>query len=135
MKDRFFNIDERIDRLFETYKEYSNLFVAFDFDHTVYDYDQVGDTYPKMEALIKRAAKYSTLILFTAREGEKLEFAVNYCIERGYAPDLVNENPILNTRKPYWNILLDDTSSLSESHEVLSKVLDKIDEYNKLNKS
>jgi hypothetical protein len=129
MKDRFFNMDVRVERLFKVYKEYNNLFVAFDFDHTVFDYDGVGDTYPKVEAIIKRAAKYSTLILFTARENEKLEFAVNYCIEHGFAPDLVNENPVLDTRKPYWNILLDDTAGLWESYQVLSKVLDKIDHY------
>jgi len=128
MEDRFFSIEERVNRLVQVYRQYNNLFVMFDFDHTVFDYDNIGDTFPKIEALIKRAKPYSTLILFTAREGENLKFAVNYCIEHGYAPALINENPIIPTRKPYANIFLDDTAGLKESYDVLTKVLDILEE-------
>ena len=37
--------------------------------------------------------------------------------------DFVNENPIMNTRKPYYNILLDDRAGLDSSVYMLRTLL------------
>lgn len=38
---------------------------------------------------------------------------IEYCKHFGIAVDYINENPeIMNTRKPYYNILLDDRAGL-----------------------
>ena len=66
----------------------------------------LGDTYPKVEELLRRAKELGhILILFTGNEGVALDKIKEYCKERGYEPDLINENPIMKTRKPYYNIL------------------------------
>jgi hypothetical protein len=136
MQDRYFNNQECIDRLFNDYKQHGNLFVAFDFDDTVFDFHNKGDYFSKMESLLRELYdRKFTLILFTGNEGDKLDAAVNYCVERGYKPTYVNENPIMATRKPYYNILFDDRSSLSEAYCIMNSVLNKIDLAEEFNKN
>jgi hypothetical protein len=94
------------------------LYVAFDFDNTVFDYHKVGDTFPLVENMLcylKTNPKFK-LILFTGNEGDKLNEIVEYCKARGYEPDYINESPVMNTRKPYYNILLDDRAGLVSSY-------------------
>jgi hypothetical protein len=130
MFDRYFNSEQCVDRLFNDYKQHGNLFVAFDFDDTVFDFHNKGDCFPKMESLLRELFdRKFTLILFTCNEDNNLDTAVKYCTERGYTPTYVNENPIMDTRKPYYNILFDDRSGLSEAYCNMYSVLNKIDTY------
>jgi len=120
MKDRYLNISENVKRLLKDYKEHSNIFVAFDFDNTVYDSHKIGDTFPKVENLLRELKqKDITLILFTGNEGTKLDTIIKYCKNNGYEPTFVNENPIMKTRKPYYNILLDDRAGLNDAYQTL----------------
>lgn len=132
VSDRYLNTSEAIKRLVGDYKLHKSLFVAFDFDDTLFDYHKRGDRFPKLEAIIKRAKSLNCkLILFTANEGEKLPIILKYLEERGIVPDFVNENPFMATRKPFYNILLDDRAGLSESYQILQTILDIVtDEYN-----
>ena len=128
MEDRYLNDEETYNRLMIEYKKYGSLFVAFDFDNTVFDYHKTGDIFPKLEELLIKCRRFNMkLILFTANEGEKLPEIIKYCKERGYEPDYVNESPISPTRKPYYNILLDDRAGLKSSYDVLSKLLFQIE--------
>lgn len=128
MEDRYLNDEETYNRLLIEYKKYNSLYVAFDFDNTVYDYHKTGDTFPKLEELLIKCRRFNmNLILFTANEGEKLPEIINYCKERGYEPDYINENPMFPTRKPYYNILLDDRAGLKSSYDTLSKLLFQIE--------
>lgn len=120
VKDRFLDQAECIKRLCNDYRVHSNLFVAFDFDNTVFDYHKIGDTFPKLEALLIRCKSIGLkLILFTGNEGVKLNSIVDYCRLHGYEPDFINENPIMKTRKPYYNILLDDRAGLNDAYQTL----------------
>ncbi len=124
MEDRYLNIGESISRLVTDYKKHGDLWIAFDFDNTVYDYFQIGDTYPKLENLLRYLKQQNfCLILFTGNEGEKLEKIVNYCKDHGYMPTHINENPFMATRKPYYNILLDDRAGLGEAYLILLQTL------------
>ena len=128
MEDRYINYSESLERLKTEYDKYKSLYIAFDFDNTVFDYHQVGDAYPMVEDLLTRCKQYGfQLILFTANEGEKLEEAILYCKERGYAPDYINESPIMETRKPFYNLLLDDRAGLGEAVKLLSDFFNSID--------
>lgn len=125
MEDRYLHIDQSIKRLKDEIYKYGSIFIAFDFDNTVFDYHNIGDTYPHLEKiLIKAKSQDHVLILFTGNEGAKLDEIIKYCTGHGYAPDLINENPIMKTRKPYYNILLDDRAGLNESYTILNTVLD-----------
>ena len=82
MKDRYFNSSESVHRLVKAFKEHRNLFIAFDFDNTVFDTHKLGDTFPKMESLLRFLKKEGfMLILFTGNEGNRLKEIVKYCIE------------------------------------------------------
>lgn len=127
--DRFLSSGECVSRLVENYREHKNLFIAFDFDNTVYDYHGVGDTFTKIEEILRHVKKMNmTLILFTANEGHRLDFIKQYCKERGYEPDYVNENPITKTTKPYYNILLDDRAGLKDAYQTLLLTLNTIED-------
>ncbi|MCM1230242.1 MAG: hypothetical protein NC489_08915 [Ruminococcus flavefaciens] len=70
--------------------------VAFDFDGTVAAdgaYPKCGPAiWPVINALVEKRAQGFKLILYTCREGEALENAVEFCIEHGIEPDAVNDN-------------------------------------------
>lgn len=125
MQDRYISDDQCISRLKEEYDRYGNLFIAFDFDNTVFDYHGKGDNYPVVEHLLVLCSSLNlTLILFTAKETkEELDACVSYCRSRGYSPKFINENPLMNTKKPYYNILLDDRAGLNSAVSVLREVL------------
>lgn len=120
VSDRYLSQFECVKRLVNDYKKHGNLFVAFDFDNTVFDYFGTGETYPKLESLLKfLKIEGFKLILFTGNEGEKLQEIVKYCKEHNYEPDFINESPVMKTRKPYYNILLDDRAGLNEAYQTL----------------
>jgi hypothetical protein len=129
MEDRYSCYNESLARLKKEYSEYKSLFIAFDFDNTVFDYHQSGDSYPIVENLLAECKQLGfKLILFTANEDEKLEKAVQYCTKHGYAPDYINESPIMETRKPFYNLLLDDRAGLGEAIKLLSELIQSIKE-------
>lgn len=124
MEDRYLDTFESISRLRRELIQYKSIYIAFDFDNTVFDFHKVGDEFPKVEHLLRLAkACGQKLILFTGNEGEKLDVIVQYCAEHGYKPDFINENPLMDTRKPYYNILLDDRAGLNESYTILKTIL------------
>jgi hypothetical protein len=120
-EDRYLNNGQIIERLLSEYKKYDYIYVAFDFDNTVFDYHGVGDTFPEMEKLLHvlKSMPKVQLVLFTAMEGKQLEDAIQYCKDHGYEPDYVNESPIMPTKKPYYTILLDDRAGLREAFDAL----------------
>lgn len=124
MKDRYLNTDECVKRLVNDYKKHNNLFIAFDYDNTVSDFHKIGDTFPKLETLLKECKEFGlSLILFTAKEEFGIDIAFQYCLKRGYKPDYINESPVMKTKKPYYNILLDDRAGLNEAYEILTLTL------------
>lgn len=137
MDDRYINRSECINRLLGEISEHEYLYIAFDFDNTVFDFHGVGDKYPKIEELLRRCKREGhKLILFTAMENgsKQLSEAISYCKNNGYEPDYVNESPIMNTIKPYYNILLDDRSGLECSYLILLDAIT-INSYKKRNEN
>ncbi|PIB36044.1 hypothetical protein BFP72_11870 [Reichenbachiella sp. 5M10] len=115
------------DRLRRDYLQHGSLFVAYDYDNTVFDYHDWGIKYDKIVDLLRVCKSLGfTLILFTANEGERLEGVKEDLNARGIPFDLVNENPLTNTRKIYYNVLLDDRAGLSEAYQMLKRLTDEI---------
>ena len=126
--DPYLDYENCVDRLMKEWDEHGSLFVAFDFDNTVFDYHRKGFSFPAVEFLLRECKEAGLkLILFTAKETkEELDRCVDYCKERGYEPDFINESPIMNTKKPYYNILLDDRAGLQSAAGTLMTVLTRI---------
>lgn len=115
------------DRLRKDYLEHKSIFVAYDYDNTVFDYHNQGINYDKIIKLLRVCKSLGfTLILFTGNEGDKLEIIKRDLNKRNVPYDLINENPLMLTRKPYYNILLDDRAGLKEAYNYLKKLTDEI---------
>lgn len=115
------------ERLRKDYQTHGSLFVAFDYDNTVFDYHNLGIKYDKIIGLLRECKSLGfTLILFTGNEGDQLEVIKEDLKNRNIPYDLINENPLMNTRKPYYNILLDDRAGLKEAYTNLKKLIDEI---------
>ena len=114
-------------RLKQDYAVHKSLFVAYDYDNTVFDYHNQGINYDKIIDVLRTCKSLGfTLLLFTGNEGEKLEIIKKDLRARKVPFDLINENPLMKTRKPYYNILLDDRAGLKEAYNTLKKLTDEI---------
>lgn len=127
MEDRYLSYEESLQRLITEYHKYNSLFIAFDFDNTVFDFHKVGDTFTKVGDLLRNLKSIGCkLILFTGQENESLSEAWKYCVDNGYEPDFINCNPLMDTRKPYYNLLLDDRAGLKEAYDLGMDLLSNI---------
>jgi len=126
--DFYLNTENTYSRLYQEYNKYGSLVVAFDFDNTVFDYHNNGWSFDQMVNLLQQLKHIGCyLIVFTANEDE--EFVKTYCKENNIPFDGVNENPPFyksESRKIYYNILLDDRAGLNESYTVLRKLIKSI---------
>ena len=100
-----FNFDF-YERLRKDYLEHKSLFVAYDYDNTVFDYHNQGINYDSIIALLRVCKSLNfTLILFTGNEGEKLEIIKEDLKNRDIPFDLINENPYWLKIKKQFNHL------------------------------
>ena len=115
---------------FEFIKQGNPLIIAVDFDDTL---AKVGEKYPEigeptylLATLIayRRILKeHLQIILWTCRDGEALQMAINYCKEWGLEFDAVNEDAPATlkwkpkTPKPFAHIYIDDRNMLFRDDE------------------
>lgn len=68
------------------------------------------------------------MVLFTSTDDEDtLQWIRGYCSYYRIRIDYINESPIMKTKKPYYNILLDDRAGLQEAANTLNSVLNLIE--------
>ena len=113
-------------RLVSEYEEHKSLVVAYDFDNTVFDYHSKGHDYSMVIKLLRDLKEVGCyLIVFTANKD--VEFVEEYCLKQKIPFDAINDNPPFfksNSRKIYYNILLDDRAGLLQSYNMLNRLLD-----------
>ena len=89
-------------------------YVAVDFDGTLCEneWPKIGKAYDEVFDWLKsQRVLGSKIILWTCRQGTKLDEAIEFCGENGIEFDAVNENPFTewgDGRKIYADIYLDD---------------------------
>ena len=122
-KHPFLSPQRCIDRLVEDYLKHKNLIIAFDFDNTIYDYHKTGEDFSEVADLLKECSDLGlTLILYTAQEEKsEIDWRVKYCEDLGLKVSYVNESPVMKeSKKPYFNILLDDRAGLDSTYYQLN---------------
>lgn len=120
--------DNAIQRLKKEITKYGKIYIAFDFDNTIFDYHNTGIDCSPVISLLKQCSDLGhKLILFTATsDEERLTFMKLYCKHFGINVSYINENPeVPGGIKPYYNILLDDRAGLEESVYVLFNAISK----------
>lgn len=116
-----------VERLKRDYDNHGKLVVGFDFDNTIFDTHNKGGNYSDIISLLQKCKKLGfTLCLYTAELREEwLKWKVDYCKHFGIKPDYVNESPLLpGTKKPFFNILLDDRAGLESAYLTLKEIVD-----------
>lgn len=131
MKQDFYLDDQNcINRLFEEWKKYNNIIVAYDLDNTILDYYKIGNSCKNVIELLRKCKALGfTLILFTSCNDDRMPEIRQYLIDNNIPCDMINETPNFIPflgRKIYYNILLDDRAGLSSAYNILSAVIDKI---------
>ena len=92
------------------------MLIAVDFDGTIVEhrYPEIGAPIPfALETLLRLQREGHLLVLWTVREGKRLDEAVMYCTDRGLTFYAVNkshpeENPLTAPRKPIVDLFIDD---------------------------
>lgn len=131
MKDRFINYVRCSDRLIKVYEEHGQIILACDFDHTIFDWNGVGDTYPTVEQLLKDVRPYAKIIIYTCRPKKQYGMIKEYMESRGLPYDTINE-PIVRLAdddggsKLYYNHLLDDKAGLYSAVVILRDFINMI---------
>ncbi len=112
-------------RLYDEYKKYGSLVIAYDLDNTVYDFHKKGKTYDQViELLVELKEAKCYMICFTANED--MEFVKQYLFENSIPVDGVNENPPFfkgSAAKIYYNAYLDDRAGLLQVYTELKLLL------------
>lgn len=125
-----------LSRLIKELDTHGNLVIGFDFDNTIFDVHNNGGNYSQMISILQECKKRGwTLCLYTAELREDwLKWKVDYCKHFGIEPDYVNESPLLKgTKKPFFNLLLDDRAGLEGAYFMLKQLINYAD--SKLNKA
>lgn len=109
-------------RLYNEYKKYGSLVIAYDFDNTVFDFHEKGNEYWNVIILLQELKEIGCFcICFTASHDEQK--IRDYCKGWKIPLDKLNENPDFfksESKKIYFNALLDDRAGLLQVYTELS---------------
>ena len=115
-----------ITRLKNELNTHGRLVIGFDFDNTIFDVHNRGGNYTDIIEVLRKCKKHGWILcLYTAELRENwLKWKVDYCRHFGIEPDYVNESPLLKgTKKPFFNLLLDDRAGLESAYTILKYIL------------
>ena len=114
------------ERLEREYEKHQNLVVGVDFDSTIHDYHKKGHTYDLVKQLLRDLKKLNcTIICWTAYE--KHDYVREFFESNNLPLDGINTDGIKlpwETRKPFFNVLIDDRAGLKSVYEDLRKLAD-----------
>ncbi len=125
--DFYMNDRNCIDRLYDEYKKYGSLIVAYDYDNCVFDYYKKGRKFDKVIGLIRMCKELGFhLVVFTSCNDDRIPEIKQYLNDNNIPFHTVNETPEyipFQGRKIYYNILLDDRSGLASAFNILETVV------------
>ena len=124
--DSYLNDSLAISRLLEEYEKFGNLIVGVDFDSTIFDlYETNLDVTKVINLILKCQDAGFTLCMWSAiPDSHSLTYKKRISKDIGINFQYFNESPVMNdSRKPHFNILLDDRAGLRSAHNILSMTL------------
>lgn len=122
--DYYLNRQNATNRLFDEYKKYSKIIIAYDFDNTVFDYHGDGHSYEDVMSLIRDFKEHARFIVFSSSKEERYSFIEDYLNLNTLPFDSINGDLVGDFgRKVYYNILLDDRAGLDSAYNTLKELL------------
>lgn len=123
--DEYLKSGTSYDRLYREYKKHGTLTIGFDFDGTVHDFHKKGETYTMVINLLRELkALNCRLICWTCFKAH--QYVIEYLTANDIPFDGVNIDGIplpWDTRKPFFNALLDDRAGLMQTYNDLSSLV------------
>lgn len=110
------------EKLLKTIRKHKTLVIGVDHDNTIQDYNSKY-FYEDIVDLVKLAkSKGHIICIWTANTQPTIvKMMLAY---QGIPYDYFNNSPLMNSsRKPHFNILLDDVAGLNEAYHTLNHVL------------
>lgn len=127
--DYFLDVQNAYKRLIDEFTAHGKLIIAYDFDDTVFDYHNRGESYEDVINLLRRLRPYASFIVFTSCSKEKEAGIASYLEENDIPYDSINEDIItqFGGRKVYYNLFLDDRAGLREVYDLLIRFLNEVE--------
>lgn len=125
--DEYLKPNALYERLLYKYKKHGRLVIACDFDHTLFDSDDTGESYEMVRKLLRDLHNLGCyIIIYTGNKN--IAFMRNYLFKNAIPYNSINEDaPFIKPehlgRKLYYNALLDDRSGLSCVYMALTKLV------------
>jgi hypothetical protein len=132
MEDRYLYTEQQVQRLITDWIKHGSIIVAYDFDNTVFDYHQNGDTYKEViEQLQMLGHMGCTMICFTSCDESRYPEIRRHLISNGipcHGINIDSSDVPYRGRKIYYNVFYDDRSGLGQVYDVMFQVIEKIKE-------
>lgn len=128
--DYYENIIKFYKRLREEYIKYKRLIIAVDFDDTLSDFHNTGKKHDHVISVIKRWEKHAFIYLWTARDETRQLEVIDFCYKNQIPFENINlgcPDVDFGSRKPFYNVLLDDRAGLMGVVNVLEKLIGEIE--------
>lgn len=126
--DKFLKEKASYDRLYDEYMKYGSLVIGYDFDSTVYDFHNEGESYEDVRQLLRDLESIGCkTICWTANKD--LDFVERFLDKNNIPFNGINSNGIplqWESRKPFFSALLDDRAGLIQVYNDLKKLVDVI---------
>ena len=118
--------DYRLKKIIRNYEKFSNIVVGVDFDFTLVD-AVTNETYQDIVKILKRGQRKEVIYcIWTANDNN--DYVKSKWLEADLEFHYYNESPINpGSRKPHFNILLDDSAGLKEALDLFVSFLDYLD--------
>lgn len=133
IRDPYASTKRSVERLYNQYLAYKKLIIAFDFDSTLYGWENPdAHVFPKAIALAKKCNELGFYVtIFTASAPDRYDMMREYCQSFGIKVDSINENPTKlpfgHHGKIFYNLLLDDRAGLGQAIKTLTQVIKRIE--------
>lgn len=125
--DHYLSDSNCINRLLDEWRRYGTLIIAYDYDNTVFDYNNRGYVFGDVIELLRNCKREGFhLTVFTSCNDDRFPEIKTYLESHMIPYDSINETPDFipyKGRKVYFNHLLDDRAGLSAAYRILIRVI------------
>lgn len=124
-EDEYMIPSKSVFRLLNEYDKHGSLTIGVDFDGTLHDYHKTGATYEQVRQLVRDLHEVNCkIIIWTAHRDHA--YVAQFLKDNNIPFDGINTDGVKldwETRKPFFNALLDDRAGLRQVYDELSIVL------------
>lgn len=132
MNNPFTNKVQKVLKLYQQKEKFGKVVIGVDFDFTLYDSSKPlgeGEFYEDVLQLVLQAQESGVCELCLWTANPDVLAIIDLCLEEGLHFDQINSSTIFpdsDSRKPHFNLLLDDSAGLGESIEILQDFLEAV---------